>query len=79
MAPERLLRITYTKSAIGYAVRQKRTIRSLGLRRIGDRVLQPDNPAVRGMLLAVGHLVRVEPVSEVEVVTLEGGKSDETE
>ena len=42
-----LLRITYTKSSIGYAQRQKDTVRSLGLRRLGESVIQPDSPAVR--------------------------------
>lgn len=54
------LRITWIKSAIGYSVRQKKTIRALGLRRLGDVVEQPDSPAVRGMLDKVSHLVRVE-------------------
>jgi large subunit ribosomal protein L30 len=38
---------------------QKRTLRSLGLRRIRQRVELPDNPAVRGMVAAIPHLVRV--------------------
>ena len=54
------LRITWVKSAIGYSVRQKNTIRALGLRRLGDVVEQPDSPAIRGMLDKVSHLVRVE-------------------
>jgi large subunit ribosomal protein L30 len=54
------LRITWIKSAIGYSLRQKKTIRALGLRRLGDAVEQPDSPAIRGMLDKVSHLVRVE-------------------
>lgn len=54
------LQITWVKSSIGYSLRQKRTIRALGLRRLGDVVDQPDSPAVRGMLDKVSHLVRVE-------------------
>jgi large subunit ribosomal protein L30 len=54
------LQITWVKSSIGYSLRQKRTIRALGLRRLGDVVEQPDSPAVRGMLDKVSHLVRVE-------------------
>jgi large subunit ribosomal protein L30 len=56
------LRITWVKSAIGYRRRQKATIRALGLRRLGETVEQPDNPAIRGMLAAVSHLVVVEEV-----------------
>lgn len=54
------LRITWTKSAIGYARDQKRTIRALGLRRLGQTVEHSDSPAVRGMIHKVKHLVSVE-------------------
>jgi large subunit ribosomal protein L30 len=56
------LRITYVKSAIGYALRQKRTIEALGLRRLGDVVEQDDTAAIRGMVDKVQHLVQVEEV-----------------
>jgi large subunit ribosomal protein L30 len=62
-----LIKITYTKSSIGYAQRQKETVRSLGLRRLGDAVIHSDTSAVRGMVRAVAHLVTVEPVVEPEV------------
>lgn len=55
------LRVTWVKSAIGYSVRQKRTIRALGLRRLGDVVEHTDTPQVRGMVDKVAHLVEVEP------------------
>ncbi len=58
------LRITWVKSSIGYPQRQKRTIRALGLRRLGDVVEQPDTPPIRGMVNKVSHLVRVEKVRE---------------
>lgn len=58
------LRITYIKSAIGYAQDQKETIRNLGLKRMGHSVLQPDNRSVRGMVHKVRHLVAVEEVAE---------------
>jgi large subunit ribosomal protein L30 len=54
------LQITWIKSAIGYSLRQKKTVRALGLHRLGDVVEQPDTPAIRGMLTKVSHLVRVE-------------------
>jgi len=56
------LRITYVKSSIGYNIRQKRTIKALGLRRIGDVVEQEDTPVIRGMVNRVGHLVQVQEV-----------------
>ena len=62
-----LLKITYTKSCVGYSQRQKETIRSLGLRRLGESVMLPDSPPVRGMIDKVSHLVVVEPVGEVDV------------
>ncbi len=52
--------ITWTKSAIGYSQRQKDTIRSLGLRRLHQRVEKPDTPETRGMVQKVMHLLRVE-------------------
>jgi large subunit ribosomal protein L30 len=57
------LRIKYVKSAIGYDSRQKRTIRVLGLRHLGDVVEQEDNPVIRGMVRKVRHLVQVEEVT----------------
>lgn len=59
-----LVRITYVKSTIGCPERQKLTVRSLGLRRLGDSVIQPNNAAVLGMVRAVRHLVVMEPVPE---------------
>ena len=60
MTSECKLRITWVKSDIGYSVRQKRTIRALGLRHLGDVVEQADTPAIRGMVSKVSHLVEVE-------------------
>lgn len=58
------LRITYTKSAIGYAHDQKQTVRNLGLRKMGHSVIHEDNRSVRGMVMKVRHLVTVEEVVE---------------
>ncbi|HEX9675321.1 MAG TPA: 50S ribosomal protein L30 [Anaerolineales bacterium] len=61
MAKEgKLLRITLVRSPIGYPLRQKRTVRALGLRRMHQTVEHPDNPAIRGMLASIPHLLRVE-------------------
>ncbi len=56
---EKRIRITYTKSAIGYNKEQKRTIAALGLRKLGQTVEQPDSSAIRGMIARVAHLVTV--------------------
>jgi large subunit ribosomal protein L30 len=54
------LAITQVKSANGTDQRQKDTLRTLGLRRIGHTVERPDSPQLRGMVHAVQHLVAVE-------------------
>lgn len=54
------LKITQIKSGIGYARRTKDTLRALGIRRMHQTVVKPDNPAVRGMIVRVRHLVKVE-------------------
>jgi large subunit ribosomal protein L30 len=56
------LRITYSTSSIGVKQDQKDTVTRLGLRRLGQTVEQPDNPAVRGMIHKVRHLVTVEEI-----------------
>lgn len=58
------LRVTWKKSAIGYAHDQKETIRILGLKRLGHSVDHSDNRAIRGMIHKVRHLVVVEEISE---------------
>ena len=56
------LRITQIKSKIGYPEDQRATLRSLGLRKIRQQVIRPDNPAVRGMVHKIRHLVTVEEI-----------------
>ena len=46
-------------SPIGCLVTHKRVLRSLGLRKIRQRVTRPDNPAVRGMVKTIPHIVRI--------------------
>jgi large subunit ribosomal protein L30 len=58
------LRITLTKSVIGYDKRQKETVRSLGLRRINHTVERVDNPQIRGMVNKIPHLVQVEEIED---------------
>ena len=53
------IKIKWVRSAIGYNVAQKRTIKALGLTRLHQVVERPDNPAVRGMVNSVQHLVEV--------------------
>ncbi len=57
------LRITYSKSAIGYKKDQKGTIRALGLRKLNQTVEHDDTPVIRGMISKVSHLITVEEVN----------------
>ena len=54
------LRITQYRSSNGANPRQRDTLRTLGLGRIGRTVERPDDPSVRGAVEAVRHLVKVE-------------------
>jgi large subunit ribosomal protein L30 len=51
------LKVTWKKSAIGRPDIQARTIKALGLHRLGETVLHDDTPQVRGMINSVIHLV----------------------
>jgi large subunit ribosomal protein L30 len=53
------LKVTQRKSKNGSDQSQLDTLRSLGLRRIGQTVEVTDTPAIRGMLHKVRHLVEV--------------------
>ena len=64
------LRITLTKSPIGYSYRQKRTVRALGLRKMQQTVERKDTPSVRGMVNRVRHLVTVEEINDKADVQL---------
>ena len=57
------LKVTQTKSTIGCKQNQRDTLRTLGLKRIGDAVVKADRPEVRGMVHTVRHLVTVEEVN----------------
>ncbi len=56
------IRVTYRKSAIGYAKDQKATIAALGLRRLNHTVEHEDSASIRGMVYKVRHLVAVDGV-----------------
>jgi large subunit ribosomal protein L30 len=58
------LKVTQTKSKIGGTQAQRNSLRSLGLHRIGDTVVKADRPEIRGMIMAVRHLVTVEEVAD---------------
>ena len=62
-APETRLRITQVRSGNGRPGVHRATLRALGLRHHQQTVEQADNPAIRGMIFKVRHLVAVEEVT----------------
>ncbi|MFD1825137.1 MULTISPECIES: 50S ribosomal protein L30 [Mumia] len=56
------LQVTQVRSAIGRKQNQRETLRTLGLKRIGDVVVKEDRPEIRGMIATVPHLVDVKTV-----------------
>ncbi len=56
------LRVTQIKSKVSEKQNQRDTLRSLGLKRIGDSVERADSAQLRGYVRAVAHLVKVEEI-----------------
>ncbi len=59
---EKMLKVTLIKSAIGYNKNQAKIIEALGLKKLNQTKLLPDNDSIRGSLFHVRHLVKVEEV-----------------
>jgi large subunit ribosomal protein L30 len=57
------LLVRQIRSSVGGKQNQRDTLRTLGLRKIGDTSVREDRPEVRGMINTVAHLVTVEEVS----------------
>jgi large subunit ribosomal protein L30 len=64
MTVAKQLAITLKRSMIGRPETQRDTLRTLGLRKREQTVLHQDNPAIRGMIEKVKHLVEVKEVNE---------------
>ncbi|MBP8598433.1 MAG: 50S ribosomal protein L30 [Selenomonas sp.] len=58
------VKVTLKRSLIGRPETQRKTVRALGLRKINSVVELPDNPAIRGQLHKVEHLVVVEEIAD---------------
>jgi large subunit ribosomal protein L30 len=58
------LKITLTRSTIGAIPKHRKTIEAMGLKKMNASVRQKDNPAIRGMIQKVRHLVKVEEWTE---------------
>ena len=54
------LKVTLVRSGTNRPQKHKDTIKGLGLTRLHKSVLLNDTPAIRGMIRAVAHMVRVE-------------------
>ncbi|MBO8131459.1 MAG: 50S ribosomal protein L30 [Candidatus Marinimicrobia bacterium] len=61
---QKMLKITQIKSAIGYRKKAKLTLQALGLRKMHQTVIKADNPAIRGMIRSISHLLKVEEVEQ---------------
>lgn len=59
---QKMLKVTYIKSAIGYNKKQSKILEALGLTKLNQTKLLPDNASIRGSLFHVRHLVLVEEV-----------------
>lgn len=58
------LKITLMKSTISSLQKQIGTVKALGLRKIGQTVIKEDNPAIRGQIFRVKHMIKVEEINE---------------
>ncbi|WP_105616888.1 50S ribosomal protein L30 [Vallitalea okinawensis] len=56
------LKVTLVKSTIGNKPKTRKTVEALGLTKLNKTVEHTDNPAIRGMIARVNHLVKVEEV-----------------
>ena len=56
------LKVTYVRSVIGRDKRQAKVLESLGLRKLNDSNVLPDNDCIRGMIFKIKHLVSVEEI-----------------
>ena len=58
------LKVTLTRSLIGYPETQRKTVRALGLRKINSFKVFDDAPTIRGQIFKVKHLVKVEEIAD---------------
>ena len=65
------LKITLDRSLIGRPETQRRTVRSLGLRKLNSFSILPDSPTIRGQIHKVEHLVKVEEIADEGSVKLD--------
>ena len=59
-----MLKVTLVKSPISSLRDQQDTVKALGLKKVNQTVVKPDNACIRGQIIKVKHLVKVEEVEE---------------
>ena len=59
---QKMLKVTYVRSVIGYNKKQAKILEALGLTKLNQTKLLPDNDSVRGSIFHVKHLVNVDEV-----------------
>ena len=59
---DKMLKVTLVKSTIGAVPKNKKTVESMGLRKLNKSVVLPDNEATRGQIRQIQHLIKVEEV-----------------
>jgi len=57
------LRVTLVKSVVGQQWRARRVVQGLGLTKVNQSRVLPDNDCIRGMIKKIPHLVKSEPVT----------------
>ena len=68
-----MLKVTLKRSLIGRPETQRKTVRSLGLRKLNSFKILPDVPTIRGQIFKVKHLVSVEEIAEEKKVDVKKG------
>ncbi len=63
---EKQIKVTLVKSTNKCVSSIKKTVQALGLHRIGETKIHNDNPAIRGAIFKVKHMVVVEEVNGKE-------------
>ncbi|OFX17249.1 MAG: 50S ribosomal protein L30 [Armatimonadetes bacterium RBG_16_58_9] len=59
-----MLKLTLTKSVIGYNKRQRATVRALGLGKMGSSAIHAESDSILGMVRKVPHLLTVEKLRD---------------
>lgn len=57
-----MLKVTLVKSPISSLKVHQDTVKALGLKKVNQTVVKPDNACIRGQIFRVKHLVKVEEV-----------------